>query len=307
MKGSPMEKKPRISIGLPVYNAEKYLRHALDAILSQTFEDLELIICDNASTDSTAGICASYALADNRIRFYRNDRNLGAAENFNRVFSFARADYFKWIAYDDICLPEFLEKCVEVLERDPQVALCYPKTLLIDADGKEIMKYEDRLHMMQGDPHDRLRHFLTKVNLANAVFGVIRTSVLRETGLLGKYFGADYILLMEICLRGKFFEFPEHLFLRRDHERNSRRLPKKEIALWWDTSRKTVYKYIQSRLVSEQFLAINRSGLLWFEKGLCFAQIGRWILRQWRAKGGRYKANLKGRMAVAKPQKNSIY
>ena len=307
MKGSPMEKKPRISIGLPVYNAEKYLRHALDAILSQTFEDFELIICDNASTDSTAGICASYALADNRIRFYRNDRNLGAAENFNRVFSYARADYFKWIAYDDICLPEFLEKCVEVLDRDPQVALCYPKTLLIDADGKEIMKYEDRLHMMQGDPHDRLRHFLTKVNLANAVFGVIRTSVLRETGLLGKYFGADYILLMEICLRGKFFEVPEHLFLRRDHERNSRRLPKKEIAVWWDTSRKTVYKYIQSRLVSEQFLAINRSGLLWFEKGLCFAQIGRWILRQWRAKGGRYKANLKGRMAVAKPQKNSSY
>ena len=307
MKGSPMEKKPRISIGLPVYNAEKYMRHALDAILSQTFEDFELIICDNASTDSTAGICASYALADNRIRFYRNDRNLGAAENFNRVFSFARADYFKWIAYDDICLPEFLEKCVEVLDRDPQVALCYPKTLLIDADGKEIMKYEDRLHMMQGDPHDRLRHFLTKVNLANAVFGVIRTSVLRETGLLGKYFGADYILLMEICLRGKFFEVPEHLFLRRDHEKNSRRLPKKEIAVWWDTSRKTVYKYIQSRLVSEQFLAINRSGLLWFEKGLCFAQIGRWILRQWRAKGGRYKANLKGRMAVAKPQKNSSY
>ena len=307
MKGSPMEKKPRISIGLPVYNAEKYLRHALDAILSQTFEDFELIICDNASTDSTAGICASYALADNRIRFYRNDRNLGAAENFNRVFSFARADYFKWIAYDDICLPEFLAKCVEVLDRDPQVALCYPKTLLIDADGKEIMKYEDRLHMMQGDPHDRLRHFLTRVNLANAVFGVIRTSVLRETGLLGKYFGADYILLMEICLRGKFFEVPEHLFLRRDHEKNSRRLPKKEIAVWWDTSRKTVYKYIQSRLVSEQFLAINRSGLLWFEKGLCFAQIGRWILRQWRAKGGRYKANLKGRMAVAKPQKNSSY
>ena len=307
MKGSPMEKKPRISIGLPVYNAEKYMRHALDAILSQTFEDFELIICDNASTDSTAVICASYALADNRIRFYRNDRNLGAAENFNRVFSFARADYFKWIAYDDICLPEFLEKCVEVLDRDPQVALCYPKTLLIDADGKEIMKYEDRLHMMQGDPHDRLRHFLTKVNLANAVFGVIRTSVLRETGLLGKYFGADYILLMEICLRGKFFEVPEHLFLRRDHEKNSRRLPKKEIAVWWDTSRKTVYKYIQSRLVSEQFLAINRSGLLWFEKGLCFAQIGRWILRQWRAKGGRYKANLKGRMAVAKPQKNSSY
>lgn len=307
MKGPLMEKTPRISIGLPVYNAEKYLRHALDGILSQTFTDFELIICDNASTDSTPEICGSYAASDSRIRFYRNERNLGAAENFNKVFRLARADYFKWIAYDDICMPTFLEKCVEVLERHPEVALCYPKTTLIDADGGEIMKYEDRLHMMQASPHDRLRHFLTKVNLANAVFGVIRTPVLRQTGLLGKYFGADYILLMEICLRGKFYEYPEHLFLRRDHERNSRRLPRKEIAVWWDSSRKTVYKYIQSRLVSEQFLAINRSGLGWFEKGLCFAQIGRWILRQWRAKGGRYKANLKGKVSVPKPQKNSVF
>jgi glycosyltransferase involved in cell wall biosynthesis len=294
MKGPLMEKTPRISIGLPVYNAEKYLRHALDGILSQTFTDFELIICDNASTDSTARICASYAASDSRVRFYRNDRNLGAAENFNKVFRLARADYFKWIAYDDICMPTFLDKCLAVLERHPEVALCYPKTMLIDAEGSEIMKYEDRLHMMHAAPHDRLRHFLTKVNLANAVFGVIRTSVLRQTGLLGKYFGADYILLMEICLRGKFFEIPEHLFLRRDHER-------------WDSSRKTVYKYIQSRLVSEQFLAINRSGLGWYEKGLCFAQIGRWILRQWRAKGGRYKANLKGKVSVPKPQKNSVY
>lgn len=307
MKGPPMEKKPKVSIGLPVYNAEKFLGHALDAILSQTFTDFELIICDNASTDSTADICASYAASDGRIRFFRNERNHGAADNFNKVFNLATADYFKWIAYDDICLPPFLERCVEVLDRDPEIALCYPKTVLIDADGAEMMKYEDRLHMTQGAPHDRLRHFLTKVNLANAVFGVIRTSVLKETRLLGKYFGADYILLMEICLRGKFYEVPEHLFLRRDHERNSRRLPRKEIAVWWDSSRKTVYKYIQSRLVSEQFLAINRSGLGWYEKGLCFAQIGRWILRQWRAKGGRYKANLRGKVALPKAQKNSVY
>lgn len=307
MKGLLMEKRPKVSIGLPVYNAEKYLKNALDSILSQTLKDFELIISDNASTDSTPAICEQYALMDSRVRFARNSRNLGAAENFNKVFRLARADYFKWIAYDDMCLPDFLDKCVEVLDRHPEVALCYPKTILIDENGCEIQKYDDRLHMMQSSPHDRLRHYLTKVNLANAVFGVIRTSVLRETMLLGKYFGADYILLMEICLRGKFFEVQDNLFLRRDHERNSRRLPKKEIAVWWDTSRKTIYKFIQSRLVSEQFLAINRAELGWYEKGLCYAQIGRWVLRQWRAKGGRYKTNLKGRITLPKPQKNSIY
>lgn len=302
-----MEKTPRISIGLPVYNAEKYLRCALDSILSQTFTDFELIISDNASTDSTPAICEHYANMDGRIRYSRNAKNLGAAENFNKVFQRARAEYFKWMAYDDMCLPPFLERCLEVLERDPGVALCYPKTVLIDESGNEIIKYDDRLHMMHGAPHERLRHYLTKVNLANAVFGVIRASVLRETRLLGKYFGADYILLMELCLRGKFYEVHDHLFLRRDHERNSRRLSRKEISIWWDSSRKTVYKFIQSRLVSEQFLAINRCGLGWYEKGLCYAQIGRWVLRQWRAKGGRYKANLKGKITLPKPQKNSIY
>lgn len=307
MKGALMDKSPKISIGLPVYNAEKYLRDALDSILCQTFTDFELIISDNASTDSTQIICEEYAARDARVRYFRNARNFGAAENFNKVFRLSRAEYFKWIAYDDMCLPGFLEKCLDVLERNPDVALCYPKTVLIDELGKEIRKYDDRLHMMYGSPHERLRHYLTKVNLANAVFGVIRASVLRETSLLGKYFGADYILLMELCLRGKFYEVQEHLFLRRDHERNSRRLPRDEIAVWWDTSRKTVYKFIQSRLVSEQFMAINRSGLGWYERGLCYAQIGRWVLRQWRAKGGKYKANLKGRMALPKTQKNSVY
>lgn len=302
-----MDTTPRISIGLPVYNAEKYLRCALDSILSQTFTDFELIISDNASTDSTPEICEQYANIDSRIRYCRNEKNLGAAENFNKVFRLARAKYFKWIAYDDVCLPSFLEKCIEVLDRNPDIALCYPKTVLIDEDGNEIKKYDDRLHMMEKAPHERLRHYLTKVNLANAVFGVIRTSVLRDTRLLGKYFGADYILLMELCLRGKFFEVQDHLFLRRDHERNSRRLPRKEIAVWWDSSRKNIYKFIQSRLVSEQFLAINRYSLGWYEKGLCFAQIGRWVLRQWRAKGGKYKANLKGKIALPKPQKNSSY
>lgn len=303
---SQLMRKPRISIGLPVYNAEKYLRDSLESILCQTYEAFELIISDNASTDSTQAICEEYAARDQRIRLYRNERNLGAAENFNRVFRLSRSEYFKWIAYDDLCAPEFLERCLEVLEASPSTALCYPKTTLIDENGAEIAAYEDRLHMQQARPHERLRQFLTKVNLANPVFGLIRSSVLRETRLLGKYFGADYILLMEICLRGGFFELPERLFLRRDHPRNSRRLTRDEIAVWWDSSRKGVYKYIQSRLVSEQFMAIGRSELGWSEKGLCYAQIARWVLRQWRAKGGRYKANLKGRLQYQRTGKGSI-
>ncbi|HBG46063.1 MAG TPA: glycosyltransferase family 2 protein [Deltaproteobacteria bacterium] len=301
-----MNKKPRVSIGLPVYNAERYLRYSLDSILAQSFGDFELIISDNASTDSTHDICLEYASKDERIRLYRNERNLGAAENFNRVFTLATSEYFKWAAYDDVCAPTFLEKCVDALDRDPQTALSYPKTILIDDKGAKIRDYEDRLHMPYDLPHDRARHFLTKVNLANAAFGLVRSSVLRETRLLGKYFGADYVLLLEICLRGRFHEVPEHLFFRRDHERNSRRLPKKEIAVWWDSSRKSVYKFNRSKLVLEQFMAISRTGLPLYEKSLCMAQIGRWITRQWRARAGRLKNNLKQLMHQPKAQKNTV-
>lgn len=82
--------EPRVSIGLPVYNGEVFLAETLNSILSQTFQDFELIICDNASTDQTQEICRKFARQDERIRYYRNEANLGAAKNFNRVFSLAR-------------------------------------------------------------------------------------------------------------------------------------------------------------------------------------------------------------------------
>ena len=103
---------PKVSIGLPVYNGERYLREALDSILGQTFRDFELIICDNASTDETAAICADYAARDPRIRYHRQTHNIGATANFNHTFELARGAYFKWAAHDDVLAPTWLEKCV---------------------------------------------------------------------------------------------------------------------------------------------------------------------------------------------------
>ena len=95
--------KPRVSIGLPVYNGQEFLEETLHSILNQTFNDFELIICDNASTDRTAEICRSFAKRDRRIRYYRNEINLGAAKNFNGVFFLARGEYLKWSDNDDLC------------------------------------------------------------------------------------------------------------------------------------------------------------------------------------------------------------
>src|SRR5687768_11933299 len=93
--------KPLVTIGLPVFNGEKYLRNALNDLLAQDCRDFELVICDNGSTDSTPKICAEYAAKDSRIRIERSEQNLGAIKNFNKAFELCSGTYFMWAAHDD--------------------------------------------------------------------------------------------------------------------------------------------------------------------------------------------------------------
>ena len=104
---------PKVSIGMPVYNAESFLKEAIDSILSQTFSDFQVIISDNASTDSTAAICQKYVDQDSRVKYFRNNVNLGVSRNYRAAFErTSETPYFKWAAYDDVLDPQYLEKCV---------------------------------------------------------------------------------------------------------------------------------------------------------------------------------------------------
>jgi len=105
-------KIPAVSIGMPVYNGERFLREALESLLNQTYRDFELIISDNASTDSTSAICAEYAARDPRIRYIRQSENIGASANFRFVFNESLGRYFMWAAHDDVRAPEFIEVAV---------------------------------------------------------------------------------------------------------------------------------------------------------------------------------------------------
>ena len=131
--------KPRVSIGLPVYNGENYLTSAIETLLAQTFTDFELIISDNCSTDRTQDICRSFCDRDARIRYVRQAKNLGAVRNFNLVFHYARGEYFKWAAHDDVCAPAFLQRCVERLDANPSVVWCYPRSDKIGPDGESLI------------------------------------------------------------------------------------------------------------------------------------------------------------------------
>jgi len=115
-----------VTIGLPVFNGEAFLRRAVDSILAQTYADFELLISDNCSTDGTAGICQSHLLAHQRVRYLRQPENIGAAKNYNKLVALSSSKYFKWAAHDDVMAPRFLEECLRALEQDPGVVLHFP-------------------------------------------------------------------------------------------------------------------------------------------------------------------------------------
>ncbi len=208
---------PRVSIGMPVYNGERFLAQAIEGLLAQTFQDFDLIICDNASSDRTEEICRQYAGRDNRIRYVRNPSNLGASGNYRRTFELSSSEYFKWATYDDLCASEFLARCTEVLDRQPEVVLAYPRTKLIDQNGQVLTEFVDGLNLQSKRPSERLRQLFSSLKLSNPMYGVMRSSVLKRTALIGPYIASDVSFLAELTLYGLFWEIPEFLFFRRFH------------------------------------------------------------------------------------------
>lgn len=286
----------KVSIGLPVYNGENYLQEALCSILIQTFPDFEIIISDNASTDRTAEICRAYAAKDKRIRYYRNQTNLGASKNFNRVFELSRGMYFRWAAYDDLLARQTVERCVEVLDREPEVVLCYPKTINIDEKGDIIDYYEDDFGFSSPDPRRRFHDLLHRIYRynCNAMFGLIRRSALEETSLIGSYHSSDKILLAQLVLRGQFREVPEYLFFKRFHPGVSTAVSKteREFAEWHDTSRRDRPAFPMLKRSAEFVRSIRNSPLTWREKVYCYGYLASFYLLEkarWKLYGEQIK------------------
>ena len=211
---------PKVSIGLPVYNGEPFLSETIDAILAQTYEDFELIISDNASTDATKKICCRYAVRDKRVSYYRNQHNIGATGNFNQVFELASGQYFKWAAHDDLHAPNYLARCVEILERDRSVVLCHTQVKIIDERGDFLSDYKIELRTDSHNPVTRF-HDLLSHHLCYPIFGLIRTNTLKNTSLMGNYGHTDGVLLASIALQGRFYEIPQPLFFSRNHPQQS--------------------------------------------------------------------------------------
>jgi glycosyltransferase involved in cell wall biosynthesis len=282
-------KSPRVSIGMPVYNSEQFLEQSLAAILTQTYSDFELIISDNASTDHTEDICRAHLARDPRIHYHRNQTNLGASKNYNMTFQLSRGEYFRWASYDDLIARDTLAKCVEVLDNEPQYIACHTRSVNIDHNGEFIEYYDDNFGFASTQPHRRFRNFLERIDDydCNAVFGLMRRSVLEKTSLIGNYHSSDKVLLAELVLRGKFFEIPEYLFFRRFHPEMSTMKCRTEadFASWYDTSEDERPVSPTIKRTGEFLKAIHNSSLNWWQKGYCLVSIGGFYLlerKRWR-------------------------
>jgi glycosyltransferase involved in cell wall biosynthesis len=208
---------PRVTIGLPVFNGERYLAEAIDSVLAQTFTDFELIVLDNASTDRTSEIVERYTQADARVRHVRHDTNIGAIGNYNEAVRVARGRYFKWLAYDDLCKPDMVQRCIDVLEADPTIVLCSARFVEIDAEGQRLGSQPYDIDLSPPDPADRIGNLFCTSAGHQILYGVIRRDVLSGTRLLAGYFGSDRALLAELALRGRAVELQDELWLSRDH------------------------------------------------------------------------------------------
>lgn len=268
-----------LSIGLPVYNGERYLAAALGALLDQTYRDFELIIADNASIDRTSEICRAFAAGDDRVRYFRNEANLGAARNYNLTLERAGGRYFKWAAHDDLCHPRFLERCTAVLDTEPDTVLVHSRSLAIDEHGRMIGEYAQERAFDQDRPSARFAAAVLTPHVCISVFGVMRRDVLLKTVRHGDWVGADRNLLAELALRGRVRLLPEALFKRRAHEQASihRFTDEHERLAWFDPAYRGRFSFPTWRRMGEYAGAIRRAPLSMADRAACLGVLARWL------------------------------
>jgi glycosyltransferase involved in cell wall biosynthesis len=279
---------PRLSIGLPVYNGERFLAQAISCILEQTFGDFELIVSDNASSDRTQQIGLDWAARDARVRYVRIERNLGAIANFNRTAALGRAPFFKWAAHDDLYAPSYLAKCMEILDANPDVVLAHSDSAFIGEDGEtfawdaEHGAYIDPITGVRQQPDnpdignaakpaDRLWQVLSDARWATHMFGVVRRPVLDQTNLLANFVSSDRALLAELALLGRFEACGERLFMKRFHRQVSWALNQRELRSFLSTTDKAYSR--RARQLRAFFAAPANKPIGTAEKAVCTGMV----------------------------------
>lgn len=275
-----MNSIPRLTIGLPVYNGENYLSESIEALLGQSYEDFELLISDNSSTDSTPAICQRYMKQDSRIRYVRQGRNIGLIPNENFTIRHARGELFKLAAHDDLYARDLLKRCVEALDSRPQSVVSHCWETRINSTGTitEALGYS----VAANSPYapERFRSMLFD-GWDDYTYGVMRREVLLRTRLFGSHHLADRTINVELSLHGPFCMVPDWMYFRRDHPERTEAFTVRSRCVYLDPRRASRLRHPVIRLYGEYVwgyvAAILNAPLSGAERRECYGHLARWL------------------------------
>ena len=275
-----MRAAPRLTIGLPVYNGENYLAESLEALLGQSYEDFELVITDNASTDGTADICHRYRKQDSRIRYIRQPHNIGLQPNHNFVITQARGELFKMTSHDDLYARDLLKRCVDALDEHPEVVIAHCREAMIDTSGNVTKLIQYSVATDSPRAPERFRSMLFD-GWDDYTYGVIRTKVLRQARPHGSHHFADRTINTELGLYGPFHMVPDWLYFRRDHPERTSPYTVHTRCAYLDPRRANRLRNPAVRLYGEYIwgyvAAIRNAPLSPAERNECYRYLTRWL------------------------------
>ena len=183
-------------MAVPVYNGERTLCHAIESIRAQTYMNLEILVCDNASTDGTSELCQKYAAEDSRMRYYQNSENIGQTRNFRRALELATGEYFMWSCADDARPITAIEHLLKALVKNPSSVMAHGPVI---AKGKDFeVEVSNEMDLSSSSAAERIRTFTRGIRHNSMIHGLYRRSALKEV-ILGAHYGQDYLFCLQVC------------------------------------------------------------------------------------------------------------
>ncbi len=193
---------PLVTIGIPAFNSEKTISEAIESVLQQDYENLELIVSDNFSTDATLDICKSFSRSDPRVRVIAQSANMGAVNNFNFLLERANGTYFCWLGSDDKFAPEHIRRSVELLRSDSDLIGCEAQAIF---DFEVALNIEPTAFRFSSSPCQRIREFFRHAGRSHGLFyGLYKIEYLRNYRFQSlEFFAWDWCLILNLLAQGK--------------------------------------------------------------------------------------------------------
>jgi glycosyltransferase involved in cell wall biosynthesis len=205
---------PLVTVGMPVLNGGHLFQNAIESILNQTYQNIEILISDNGSTDQTEDVCLRYAETDSRIRLVRQKYTTSALSNFQFVYQHARGKYFMWASHDDWWSPSYIESGVDALEHSPAAVAAMGIVHYLGKDGYEYLRHEPPYGLASVEPTERVREYFKRHITDNLLYALYRRNVFHSAPFT-RSTCPEKGLIVHAILQGAIIDVPRMEYFNR--------------------------------------------------------------------------------------------